>query len=1188
MKAILTQSSALTTRYLKIGGNLMKASPISNRPVNTYGNSMKKLTALSLLTLLVTLLALGGAPRAWGQAACTNCTTSQVGNRAVYKFTGNGSFTPSQNLTADILVVGGGGGGGGNTSTGAAGYYDVGGGGGAGGFLAPTSVSLTGGSVYAVTVGAGGTAGTPSAKGGNGTASSIIGTGVNYTATGGGGGGSGSGPSGDLTDGLTGGSGGGGGVDDWDGYIGAVGTTNGQGHNGAAGTVPYYELGGGGGGAGAAGSAQNGGNGSASGITGTSVTYAGGGGGGGGGYSAGTGGTGGGGAGGKNSAGAAGTANTGGGGGGGSSGSGSGTYNGGAGGSGIVIVSYVFSPTAVKVNSFSAIPSEGGNLIKLQTGREVNNLGFNIYREQDGQRVKLNSSLLAGSALMGGAGTTFTAGHTRTWQDDLPGGSGSVAYWVEEIDLRGASTWYGPVSPDSTPPSTSAGMRSAAMRTAVTGAALRGGVPSSAPAVSLSSIGRSATTSTAAVTVAAAATATPQNLQTQWALAAGKAVKLGVRSEGWYRVTQPQLVAAGLSPNINPSRLQLYVNGVQQPILVEGQSDRKFGSQDAIDFYGMGVDTIWSDTQEYWLVVGNGPGLRISSQNKSNGSAGASSFPFSVQWKPRTVYFAALLNGDGNNFFGPVTMLDSADPVTQPLPVTNLSAGTPGNSTLQVRMQGVTAGAHAVTVTLNGNFVGNMAFSDQNSSTSSFLVRNSYLHEGANTLGLTVTGGASDVSLVDTVLLTYPHSYIANSNSLRMTAASGQKVTVSGFSGSSVQVIDITNPSSVSLVPGTVSAGKVAFVPQGGGTRTLLAVASSQFASPASITGNQGSSWHSAQAGADMVIISHGDFIDSLAQLVALRQSQGLKVVVVDVEDLYDEFNFGVESPYAIRSFLLAAKANWSTKPAYVLLMGNGTFDPRNYLGTTVPDLVPAKLVDTNLIETASDDWFADFNNDGIPEMVIGRLPARTEDQAVAMVNKIVAYEQARAGGWKDKVLLVAGQNDAENDFEAYTTALLALLPGGLPVTQIFQGSDSLAHSDLENSINLGVGLVNYIGHGSNEIWAGGLLSSTDTLDLINGLKAPVVIAMTCLNGYFQDVYTNSLAGALMNAPGGGAVAVWASSGLTESGPQAAMDQALIRVLYGSQPVTLGEAAASAKEAVSDQDVRKTWILFGDPAMKVR
>ena len=338
-----------------------------------------------------------------------------------------------------------------------------------------------------------------------------------------------------------------------------------------------------------------------------------------------------------------------------------------------------------------------------------------------------------------------------------------------------------------------------------------------------------------------------------------------------------------------------------------------------------------------------------------------------------------------------------------------------------------------------------------------------------------------------------------------------------------------------------------------------------------------------------MVIISHGDFTDSLAPLVAWRQSQGLKVAVVNVEDLYDEFNFGVKSPYAIRSFLSAAKANWSTKPAYVLLVGNGTSDPRNYLETTVPDLVPVKLVDTNVIKTASDDWFVDFDNDGIPEMAIGRLPARTKDQAAAMVNKIVAYEQGGAGGGRYDVLLVAGQNDSQNDFEAYADALGALLPRTLSVKQIFEGSDPSAHTDLEDSINdLGVGLVNYIGHGSTDMWAGGLLSSTDALALTNGSRTPVVIAMTCLNGYFQDVYTNSLAEALMNALGGGAVAVWASSGLTGSGPQAAMDQALIRVLYGSQPLTLGEAAARAKRAVSDPNVRKTWILFGDPAMDVR
>jgi hypothetical protein len=92
---------------------------------------------------------------------------------------------------------------------------------------------------------------------------------------------------------------------------------------------------------------------------------------------------------------------------------------------------------------------------------------------------------------------------------------------------------------------------------------------------------------------------------------------------------------------------------------------------------------------------------------------------------------------------------------------------------------------------------------------------------------------------------------------------------------------------------------------------------------------------------------------------------------------------------------------------------------------------------------------------------------------------------------------------------------------------------------------------------------------------------------MTCLNGFFQDVYGTALAKALIEAPGGGALAVWASSGLTDSGSQAAMNQALIKALFGTQPVTIGEAAATAKTAAGNLDARRTWILFGDPATRL-
>jgi len=133
--------------------------------------------------------------------------------------------------------------------------------------------------------------------------------------------------------------------------------------------------------------------------------------------------------------------------------------------------------------------------------------------------------------------------------------------------------------------------------------------------------------------------------------------------------------------------------------------------------------------------------------------------------------------------------------------------------------------------------------------------------------------------------------------------------------------------------------------------------------------------------------------------------------------------------------------------------------------------------------------------------------------------------------------------------------------------------------------------LVNFIGHGSVESWRGSLLTLEDSERLINGFKLPFFVNMTCLNGFFQNPYGETLAEALMKAPGGGAIAIWTSSGLTEPENQAVMNKELIKLLFntnGGQSLTLGEATARAKASVSDQDIRKTWILFGDPTTRLK
>jgi hypothetical protein len=461
-------------------------------------------------------------------------------------------------------------------------------------------------------------------------------------------------------------------------------------------------------------------------------------------------------------------------------------------------------------------------------------------------------------------------------------------------------------------------------------------------------------------------------------------------------------------------------------------------------------------------------------------------------------------------------------------------------------------------------------------------------------LTLTVQGGSDDVSVVDNVQLTYPHSYTADGDYLRLTVPGGNQVTIGGFSNSAISVVDVTSPTAVTIVPGTVTSQNGSYattiVPQGAGTRTLLALTSAQVKQPVSVTANHPSSWHAPQAGYDMVMISHSDFMSSLAPLVTLRQGQGRQVAVIDVEDLYDEFNFGEKTPYALKEFLQTAQTQWQLPPHFVLLVGDATFDPKNYLGQGDFDFVPTYLVDTTSLETASDDWFSDFSSTGLPQMAEGRLPIRTATDAATLVNKIVGYDQSGSSSWTQQALLLADQDDSGDAFVEDTATLKGLLPASLSVSEISLAtdSDSTAHSDVLSALNDGVGLVDYEGHGSEQLWENGLFDTTDATGLTNGSMLPFVVSMTCLNGYFQDVYADSLAKALIKAPGGGAVAVWASSGLTYSSPQATLNQALVKALFGSQPMTLGEAAATAKAAVTDMDVRHTWILFGDPATKLQ
>jgi hypothetical protein len=342
---------------------------------------------------------------------------------------------------------------------------------------------------------------------------------------------------------------------------------------------------------------------------------------------------------------------------------------------------------------------------------------------------------------------------------------------------------------------------------------------------------------------------------------------------------------------------------------------------------------------------------------------------------------------------------------------------------------------------------------------------------------------------------------------------------------------------------------------------------------------------HEEGLDASYIMITQAELAASLQPLKALREGQGQKVIIVNAEDVYDEFSYGHKSVAAIKDFLLHAKASWRQAPQFLLMAGDASYDGKNYLGYGDGDLVPTKLIDTYYMEAASDDWFTDFDGDGIPDMATGRLPVRTAQEATAMVGKIIGYESS-AGS--NSVVIAADLNDGY-PFAGINGHLMSLLPAGMSVEEVTRGTadDATVKSQLMAAINRGQTIINYNGHGSVDQWRADLLANADAGLMTNSQKLAMFVMMTCMNGYFNDPGLDSLSESLMRASGG-AWSVWASTAQCEPVGQGQMNEELYRQLFNGENQTIGEATRKAKAAGTDADIRRTWILFGDPAGRLR
>ena len=698
--------------------------------------------------------------------------------------------------------------------------------------------------------------------------------------------------------------------------------------------------------------------------------------------------------------------------------------------------------------------------------------------------------------------------------------------------------------------------------------------------------------------------------------------KVAVVEEGFYEISQAELVTAGFPVDtLTPGNIQMFNHG--QEVALEVRLDA-LDEVESILFYGEPIESKYTDENIYWLTVGDQAGLRIG--QRSGTPAGAEVpeyYPSGLTFEPNTIYLA---NTPGDNdlerFFWTYIFAPGIPTLEHTFTLQSQPYALIG--TMNVDLFGgnyfTQNPDHHVVFYLNEVYLGETWFDGRNWKNVQLTVPANLLQAGENTLRLTCpndTGAGLDLVFVDRVELAFPDTFNAEEGELTFSypTPGNWLFEVSEIQDTSpLRVFDLTNRSQpVEIVDGTVVAGVLSFQDTLTAPATYRIQKTDNYLVAVSIEADTPSSLKATTNGADYIVISHADFLAAADSLADYRESPEFRTFAADVQDVYDEFNYGIVSPYAIRDFLEYTQGNWQgTAPAYVMLVGDGHYDPKNHLGFGRMSYLPPFLgvFDALAGETAADNRYVTFDgeDDQLADMMIGRLSVNTLGEANAMVDKITAYEALapEAEAWQRQALFVA--DDAElfantseylavNYVEAVDFTALRVYQGVAPHETLAQ-----ARAAIQAEINAGKLLVNYIGHATVTQWADGgptpqtrgLLNFYDIALLENDGRTPIVLGMTCNEGYFIYPYptaTNNeaLAEVFTRKPLGGALASWSASGTGVATGHFSLNAGFYEAYFNDGVGTLGEATASGKLALWATgyalDLMDTYHLFGDPAI---
>jgi hypothetical protein len=658
----------------------------------------------------------------------------------------------------------------------------------------------------------------------------------------------------------------------------------------------------------------------------------------------------------------------------------------------------------------------------------------------------------------------------------------------------------------------------------------------------------------------------------------------------------------------------------------------------------------FSFTQSYIVAIDGEPTRPFPT---TSGPAGFDSEPaygigrvFMDEEKVNAIDVRRVGGGSGRDWFGTEFIVDPRDRASDRRPFVTSLPGLERSAPIAYRIRVANAGRNALVGGTTVNGAGTFRFWQQDEllgsvdiqsmstyyrsiASTKLFVRpdaSSVPADGRSSLEIEFTNRVAASGFLDYFEIHYGRRLVADGNSITFDAPSGEgsaRFRVTGFSGDDIIGLDITDPlnpvqlerrstgeSGVFVFHDALHPAREShryFIAERGAARRPVTTAKAVFGDLRGRARN-----------ADILVIAHEDLRASAQKYVDYRNSSGsLRAAFVTTEEIYTEYSSGTLDPTALRDYIGQAFKEWEVKPQYVILLGDATYDYRNIV-TTQKQLVPTMQRENDTdgndenYSTNTDDYFVRITSgDSMIDLITGRFPVETVEQADMVIDKLIRYEQTKNfGAWRHTSVLSADDNipcgEGENFVGQSETLLRYYSPEwvearkiylpGYPTEKVPTDRKPGATADLMQFINRGAVITNWIGHGNPKQWGHELLLEKDQFipRLTNDSTLTFLVAATCNFGLFDDPGQFSGAEMFFLHPTAGAVGLISSSRASFIFQNESMMYEYFKHLYERDPVTkrfptVGAAFMRTKVSGGGSDERndEKYHIFGDPSLRL-